>query len=161
MQRARNDARMVRLREDMLRAIQGAVELWSTDAAISEVRSRLAILVLALRMILSKITIGAQRPLQIDHGALCRCHAALIATSTPTRARMRCRAAPTHGSLARACKHAYYTARSTSAVYSVSTWGSLPGGACHRPRGGRRVTAGDSEHSRSRGYYGSGTPISF
>jgi len=47
MESARNDARMVRLREDMLHAIQGAVELWSTDAAISEVRFHLAFLVLA------------------------------------------------------------------------------------------------------------------
>lgn len=46
MQRARNDARIIQLREDMLHAIQGAVELWSTDAAISEVRSRLVFLVL-------------------------------------------------------------------------------------------------------------------
>jgi len=41
MQRARDDVRMVRLREDMLHAIQGAVELWSTDAGISEVRPAL------------------------------------------------------------------------------------------------------------------------
>lgn len=38
MQRARDDIRVVRLREEMLRAIQGAVELWSTDAEVSEVR---------------------------------------------------------------------------------------------------------------------------
>jgi hypothetical protein len=38
MQRARDDNRMVRLREDMLRAIEGTVELWSMDAGISEVR---------------------------------------------------------------------------------------------------------------------------
>lgn len=38
MERARDDIRMVRLREEMLRAIQGAVELWSTDAEVSEVR---------------------------------------------------------------------------------------------------------------------------
>jgi hypothetical protein len=38
MQRARDDIRMVQLRERMLHAIQGAVELWSTDAGISEVR---------------------------------------------------------------------------------------------------------------------------
>jgi hypothetical protein len=37
MQRARDDIRMVRLRDHMLHAIQGAVELWSTDAGISEV----------------------------------------------------------------------------------------------------------------------------
>ena len=37
MQRARDDIRVARLREDMLRAIQGAVELWSTDAEVSEV----------------------------------------------------------------------------------------------------------------------------
>jgi hypothetical protein len=37
MERARDDIRVVRLREDMLRAIQGAVELWSTDAEVSEV----------------------------------------------------------------------------------------------------------------------------
>ena len=47
MERARYDARMVRLREDMLHAIQGAVEFWSTDAAISEVRCHLAFLVIA------------------------------------------------------------------------------------------------------------------
>jgi hypothetical protein len=41
MQRARDDFRMVRLREDMLHAIQGAVELWSSDAGISEVRPTL------------------------------------------------------------------------------------------------------------------------
>jgi len=39
MQRARDDIRVVRLREEMLRAIQGAVELWSTDAEVSEVCS--------------------------------------------------------------------------------------------------------------------------
>lgn len=38
MQRARDDNRMVRLREDMLHAIEGTVELWSMDAGISEVR---------------------------------------------------------------------------------------------------------------------------
>ena len=38
MERARDDIRMVQLREHMLHAIQGAVELWSTDAGISEVR---------------------------------------------------------------------------------------------------------------------------
>ncbi len=38
MQRARDDIRMVQLRENMLQGIQGAVELWSTDAGISEVR---------------------------------------------------------------------------------------------------------------------------
>ena len=38
MQRARDDIRMVQLRDHMLHAIQGAVELWSTDAGISEVR---------------------------------------------------------------------------------------------------------------------------
>ena len=38
MQLARDDIRMVRLREDMLHAIEGTVELWSTDAEISEVR---------------------------------------------------------------------------------------------------------------------------
>ena len=37
MERARDDMRMMRLREEMLRAIQGAVELWSTDAEVSEV----------------------------------------------------------------------------------------------------------------------------
>jgi hypothetical protein len=37
MQRARDDIRVVQLREHMLHAIQGAVELWSTDAGISEV----------------------------------------------------------------------------------------------------------------------------
>ncbi|KAI0290272.1 armadillo-type protein [Multifurca ochricompacta] len=41
MERARDDIRMVRLREDMLRAIQGTVELWSTDAGISEALSDL------------------------------------------------------------------------------------------------------------------------
>ena len=40
MERARDDIRVVRLREEMLRAIQGAVELWSTDAEVSEVCSR-------------------------------------------------------------------------------------------------------------------------
>lgn len=29
---------MVQLRDHMLRAIQGVIELWSTDAGISEVR---------------------------------------------------------------------------------------------------------------------------
>ena len=38
MQRARDDIRMVQLRDHMLHVIQGAVELWSTDAGISEVR---------------------------------------------------------------------------------------------------------------------------
>lgn len=38
MRRARDDIRMVQLRDHMLHAIQGAVELWSTDAGISEVR---------------------------------------------------------------------------------------------------------------------------
>lgn len=38
MQRARDDIRMVRLREDMMHAIEGTVELWSTDAGTSEVR---------------------------------------------------------------------------------------------------------------------------
>ena len=38
MQLARGDIRMVQLREHMLRAIQGAAELWSTDAGLSEVR---------------------------------------------------------------------------------------------------------------------------
>jgi hypothetical protein len=37
MQRARDDIRMVQLRQSMLHAIQGTVELWSTDAGISEV----------------------------------------------------------------------------------------------------------------------------
>ena len=37
MQCARDDIRVARLREEMLRAIQGAVELWSTDAEVSEV----------------------------------------------------------------------------------------------------------------------------
>ncbi|KAI9431177.1 ARM repeat-containing protein [Lactarius indigo] len=41
MQRARDDIRVVRLREEMLRAIQGAVELWSTDAEVSEALSDL------------------------------------------------------------------------------------------------------------------------
>jgi hypothetical protein len=41
MQRARDDVRIAKLREDMLHAIQGAVELWSTDAGISEVRPAL------------------------------------------------------------------------------------------------------------------------
>ncbi|KAI0247835.1 ARM repeat-containing protein [Lactifluus subvellereus] len=41
MQRARDDIRMVRLREDMLRAIEGTVELWSTDAGTSEAISDL------------------------------------------------------------------------------------------------------------------------
>lgn len=39
MDHARDDIRVVRLREEMLRAIQGAVELWSTDAEVSEVSS--------------------------------------------------------------------------------------------------------------------------
>ena len=39
MQHARDDIRVVRLREEMLRGIQGAVELWSTDAEVSEVCS--------------------------------------------------------------------------------------------------------------------------
>ena len=38
MQRARDDVRMVQLRDQMLHAIQGTVELWSIDAGISEVR---------------------------------------------------------------------------------------------------------------------------
>lgn len=38
MQHARHDTRMVQLRENMLHAIQGAIELWSTDAGVSEVR---------------------------------------------------------------------------------------------------------------------------
>jgi hypothetical protein len=38
MQRARDDIRMVQLRDHMLHAIQGAVELWSIDAGVSEVR---------------------------------------------------------------------------------------------------------------------------
>ncbi|KAI0262791.1 ARM repeat-containing protein [Gloeopeniophorella convolvens] len=41
MQRARDDPRMIRLRDDMLRAIQGTVELWSTDAGVSEALSDL------------------------------------------------------------------------------------------------------------------------
>ena len=41
MQRARDDIRMVQLRDHMLHAIQGAVELWSADAGISEVRPAL------------------------------------------------------------------------------------------------------------------------
>lgn len=49
MQRARDDARVVRLREDMLHAIQGAVEIWSTDAGISEVRPALVSSVARLR----------------------------------------------------------------------------------------------------------------
>ena len=39
MQRARRDPRIVRLRETMLAAIRATVELWSTDAGISEVGS--------------------------------------------------------------------------------------------------------------------------
>ncbi len=39
--RARDDIRMVQLREHMLHAIQGAVELWSTDAGVSEALSDL------------------------------------------------------------------------------------------------------------------------
>jgi hypothetical protein len=50
MQRARDDVRMVRLREDMLRAIQGAVGLWSTDAGISEVRPAMYFLSSPLRV---------------------------------------------------------------------------------------------------------------
>ncbi len=41
IQRARDDIRMVQLREHMLHAIQGAVELWSTDAGVSEALSDL------------------------------------------------------------------------------------------------------------------------
>ncbi|KAI9508978.1 ARM repeat-containing protein [Russula earlei] len=41
MQRVRDDIRMVRLREYMLHGIQGAIELWSTDAGISEALSDL------------------------------------------------------------------------------------------------------------------------
>ena len=37
MQRARRDPRIVRLRETMLAAIRATVELWSTDAGISDV----------------------------------------------------------------------------------------------------------------------------
>ena len=81
MQRARDDVRMVRLREDMLHAIQGAVELWSTDAGISEVR--LGIFGSHLRASDSKKDmVGPQRPLQIDHGALGRCYVTLVAAGT-------------------------------------------------------------------------------
>ncbi|KAI0056845.1 hypothetical protein BV25DRAFT_1995352 [Artomyces pyxidatus] len=41
MQRAREDGRMVRLREDMLGAIRASVELWSTDAGVSDALSDL------------------------------------------------------------------------------------------------------------------------
>jgi hypothetical protein len=44
MQQARADPRMVKLREMMVGAVQGAVELWSTDASVSDVRATLSFL---------------------------------------------------------------------------------------------------------------------
>ncbi|KAI0051285.1 hypothetical protein FA95DRAFT_1676011 [Auriscalpium vulgare] len=41
MQRARDDPRMLRVREDMVNALRGTVELWSTDAGISDALSDL------------------------------------------------------------------------------------------------------------------------
>ncbi|KAI0043476.1 hypothetical protein FA95DRAFT_399217 [Auriscalpium vulgare] len=41
MQRARDDSRMLRVREDMVNALRGTVELWSTDAGISDALSDL------------------------------------------------------------------------------------------------------------------------
>ena len=38
MQRARDDPRALRLRDDMMNAIRAAVELWSSDAGVSDVR---------------------------------------------------------------------------------------------------------------------------
>ena len=37
MQHSRNDLRMVKLREDLFSAIGGTVNLWSTDAGVSDV----------------------------------------------------------------------------------------------------------------------------
>ena len=38
MQRARDDPRALRLRDDMMNANRAAVELWSSDAGVSDVR---------------------------------------------------------------------------------------------------------------------------
>jgi hypothetical protein len=62
MQRARNDTRMVRLREYMLQGIQGAIELWSTDAGISEVCPALELglcAILDVWVVLSETMLGA------------------------------------------------------------------------------------------------------
>jgi hypothetical protein len=135
MQRARDDIRMVQLRDHMLHAIQGAVELWSTDAGISEVR--LAVFEgtrfpYACVMIPCETIIGSQRPLQIDHGPLRGCHTTLITTGTFARARMRRGAAPANCRLACACKHAHYTAKSHF-VNRAAARTPFPGGARHYP----------------------------
>lgn len=135
MQRARDDIRMVQLREHMLRAIQGAVELWSTDAGISEV-------CLAVSrglgfpcfgvMISCETMIGSQRPLQVGHGPLDGRHATLVTAGTSARARMRRGATPANRRLACAREHAHHTAKSLLAS-GTSACSPFPGGARRRP----------------------------
>lgn len=106
MQRARDDIRVVRLREEMLRAIQGAVELWSRDAEVSEVK----------RFFISgssdyslKNDTGAQRPVQVDNGARGRRNAHLVAAWPVTGTRMSSGAVSAYGGLACPCEYAYHT----------------------------------------------------
>ena len=106
MQRARDDIRVVRLREEMLRAIQGAVELWSRDAEVSEVNAFLSAGVPTSH---SRNDTGAQRPVQVDNGARGGRNAHLVTAWPVTGTRMSSGAVSAYGGLACPCEYAYHT----------------------------------------------------
>jgi len=83
-------------------------------------------------MILCEMTIGSQRPLQIDHGPLGGRHVTLVTAGTLARARMPRGPAPANRCLACACKHAHHTAE-PHLVNGASACSPFPGGACCCP----------------------------
>lgn len=69
--------------------------------------------------------LGAQRPVQVDHGACGGRDAHIVAAGPAAGACVSCGAAPPHGCLARTGEYAHYTTRSTGAVYGVAARGAV------------------------------------
>lgn len=103
MQRAREDVRMIKLRESMFSLIRSAVDLWSTDASITGV---CATTVVPSRSLIFFYT-GPQRSFQIDNMSTSGYHAHISPRWSPTGIGLSRITTPLDSYMVVACGHAF------------------------------------------------------
>jgi hypothetical protein len=99
---AREDLRMINLRDGLFAAIRNAVDLWSSDAGVGHVCSYFAPVCMTRIKLIQSLYLGYQRPIQIYHLPAIRYYTHILACrSTPGPCVSRCTTSP-HRDLANA-----------------------------------------------------------
>ena len=135
LRRARDDYRMVKLRESLFAAARSTFELWSTDASVSDV-SLMSYAVDGGRLN-TVHHVGAQRVLALDYVVALRYHAVVVAGGPVTGADMYGSSKAAHGGVALAGDHAHH---STGSTYPVCEFDAEDAAECGRDDGSVECT---------------------